>query len=161
MSPGGPIDHVADASSLPESAPPSSRLILVTAQWPAGRLHDIICDVFADPTPHVLTDADRKPIVESGPDTRIGYFIGISANVCPLMRDAWCCWAGHGDFRNFGRAKRQLDSCRYCLADDAGAQGYSGCMGVLSIGCQIASRSVAALSSISPFRIAVTGRQKL
>src|SRR6266568_5051888 len=39
------------------------------------------------------------------------------------------------------------------------AHGYSGCIGVLSIGCQIASRSVAGLSSMSPLRIAVTGRQ--
>src|ERR1700693_1667311 len=41
------------------------------------------------------------------------------------------------------------------------AQGYSGCIGVLSIGCQVASRSVAGLSSMSPLRIAVIGRQKL
>src|SRR5712675_1918730 len=40
------------------------------------------------------------------------------------------------------------------------AHGYSGCIGVLSIGCQVASRSVAGLSSISPLRIAVIGRQK-
>src|SRR5262245_26528266 len=40
------------------------------------------------------------------------------------------------------------------------AHGYSGCIGVLSIGCQVASRSVAGLSSISPLRMAVTGRQK-
>src|SRR6516225_9321630 len=39
------------------------------------------------------------------------------------------------------------------------AHGYSGCIGVLSNGCQIASRSVAGLSSMSPLRIAVTGRQ--
>src|SRR5882724_890539 len=39
------------------------------------------------------------------------------------------------------------------------AHGYSGCMGVLSIGCQVASRSVASLPSISPLRIAVIGRQ--
>src|SRR5260370_1076292 len=41
------------------------------------------------------------------------------------------------------------------------AHGYSGCIGVLSIGCQVASRSVAGLLSISPLRIAVIGRQKL
>src|SRR5882672_6208617 len=40
------------------------------------------------------------------------------------------------------------------------AHGYSGCIGVLSIGCQVASRSVAGLSSLSPLRIAVIGRQK-
>src|SRR4030088_3508639 len=39
------------------------------------------------------------------------------------------------------------------------AHGYSGCIGVLSIGCQVASRSVAALPSISPLRVAVIGRQ--
>src|SRR5262245_50727556 len=39
------------------------------------------------------------------------------------------------------------------------AHGYSGCIGVLSIGCHAASRSVVALPSISPLRIAVTGRQ--
>src|SRR6516164_3692229 len=39
------------------------------------------------------------------------------------------------------------------------AHGYSGCIGVLSIGCQVASRSVAELSSMSLLRIAVTGRQ--
>src|ERR1700756_3469730 len=38
------------------------------------------------------------------------------------------------------------------------AQGYSGCIGVLSIGCQVASRSVARLPSMSPLRIAVIGR---
>ena len=41
------------------------------------------------------------------------------------------------------------------------AHGYSGCIGVLSIGCQVASRSVAGLSSTSPLRMAVMGRQKL
>src|SRR5258707_1522493 len=41
------------------------------------------------------------------------------------------------------------------------AHGYSGCIGVLSIGCQVASRSVTSLPSISPFRIAVMGRQKV
>src|SRR5712671_1855505 len=39
------------------------------------------------------------------------------------------------------------------------AHGYSGCIGVLAIGCQVASRSVAALPSISPLRMAVIGRQ--
>src|SRR5262245_19295656 len=39
------------------------------------------------------------------------------------------------------------------------AHGYSGCIGVLSIGCQVATRSVAALPSMSPLRIAVIGRQ--
>src|SRR5947209_15153988 len=39
------------------------------------------------------------------------------------------------------------------------AHGYSGCIGVLSIGCHAASRSVAELPSISPLRIAVIGRQ--
>src|SRR5438477_9888565 len=39
------------------------------------------------------------------------------------------------------------------------AHGYSGCIGVLSIGCQVASRSVASLPSMSPFRMAVIGRQ--
>src|SRR5262249_56564384 len=41
------------------------------------------------------------------------------------------------------------------------AHGYSGCIGVSAIGCQVASRSVAGLPSISAVRIAVTGRQKL
>src|SRR5580700_15947 len=40
------------------------------------------------------------------------------------------------------------------------AHGYSGCIGVLSMGCQAASRSVAALPSMSPLRMAVIGRQK-
>ena len=39
------------------------------------------------------------------------------------------------------------------------AQGYSGCIGVASIGCQVATRSVAVLPSMSPLRIAVIGRQ--
>src|ERR1700704_4214633 len=39
------------------------------------------------------------------------------------------------------------------------AHGYSGCIGVLSIGCHVASRSVAALPSMSPLRMAVIGRQ--
>jgi hypothetical protein len=38
------------------------------------------------------------------------------------------------------------------------AHGYSGCIGVLSIGCQVASRLVAELASTSPLRIAVIGR---
>src|ERR1700730_10519376 len=41
------------------------------------------------------------------------------------------------------------------------AHGYSGCIGVGAIGCQVATRSVAGLPSISPLRIAVIGRQKL
>jgi hypothetical protein len=39
--------------------------------------------------------------------------------------------------------------------------GYSGCGGVGLNEVQPASRSVASLSSLSPLRIAVTGRQKL
>src|SRR5712671_2150335 len=39
------------------------------------------------------------------------------------------------------------------------AHGYSGCIGVLSIGCQVALRSVAGLPSMSPLRIAVIGLQ--
>src|SRR5207253_545453 len=39
------------------------------------------------------------------------------------------------------------------------AHGYSGCIGVLSIGCHVASRSVASLPSMSPLRMAVIGRQ--
>ena len=38
------------------------------------------------------------------------------------------------------------------------AQGYSGCIGVMSIGCQMASRGVAALASTLPLRMAVIGR---
>ncbi len=41
------------------------------------------------------------------------------------------------------------------------AQGYSGCIGVSMSGSHAASRSVASLPSMSPLRIAVTGRQKL
>src|SRR5262245_38331989 len=37
------------------------------------------------------------------------------------------------------------------------AHGYSGCVGVSAIACQVVSRSVAGFSSISPLRIAVTG----
>src|SRR5947207_5780735 len=40
------------------------------------------------------------------------------------------------------------------------ANGYSGCIGVLSIGCHVASCSVASLPSMSPLRMAVIGRQK-
>jgi len=39
------------------------------------------------------------------------------------------------------------------------AHGYWGCIGVLSAGCQVGSRSVAALPSRSALRMAVTGRQ--
>src|SRR5271170_6396802 len=39
------------------------------------------------------------------------------------------------------------------------AHGYSGCIGVASIGAQAGLRSVAELLSISPLRMAVTGRQ--
>ena len=41
------------------------------------------------------------------------------------------------------------------------AQGYSGCIGVSMNGIQDALRSVASLPSLSPFLIAVIGRQKL
>src|SRR5262249_32229618 len=39
------------------------------------------------------------------------------------------------------------------------AHGYSGCIGVLSIGCHVASRSVASSPSMSPLRMAVIGRK--
>jgi len=39
--------------------------------------------------------------------------------------------------------------------------GYSGCIGAASSDAQPASRSVASLPSMSPLRIAVTGRQEL
>ena len=38
--------------------------------------------------------------------------------------------------------------------------GYSGCIGVLAIGCQVASRSVAGFSSISPFRSGSKGARR-
>src|ERR1700740_69038 len=41
------------------------------------------------------------------------------------------------------------------------AHGYSGCIGVGAIGCQVASRSVAGLPSISPLRMGVLGRPKV
>ena len=41
------------------------------------------------------------------------------------------------------------------------SDGYSGCIGVSFNGVQVGSRSVASLPSMSPLRIAVTGRQKL
>ncbi len=40
------------------------------------------------------------------------------------------------------------------------AQGYSGCSGVSMNGIHAGSRSVASFPSLSPLRIAVTGRQK-
>src|SRR3981189_1231884 len=40
------------------------------------------------------------------------------------------------------------------------AHGYSGCIGVLSIGCQVASSSVAGLPLMSPLRIAGVGGRK-
>src|SRR6202022_3400418 len=40
------------------------------------------------------------------------------------------------------------------------AHGYSGCIGVLSIGCHPASSETAGLPVRSPLRIAVMGRQK-
>src|SRR5512144_1581530 len=41
------------------------------------------------------------------------------------------------------------------------AHGYSGCIGVSMNGVQPGSRSVALLPSMSPLRMAVTGRQRL
>ena len=41
------------------------------------------------------------------------------------------------------------------------AHGYSGCIGMSIRGSQPASSVVASLPSMSPFRIAVSGRQKL
>ena len=41
------------------------------------------------------------------------------------------------------------------------ALGYSGCIGVSTSGDHAASGCVASLPSMSPLRIAVTGRQKL
>src|SRR5260221_6222651 len=41
------------------------------------------------------------------------------------------------------------------------AHGYSGCIGVSTNGTQLGSGAVASLPSLSPLRIAVTGRQKL
>ncbi len=43
----------------------------------------------------------------------------------------------------------------------AACDGYSGCIGVAFNGVQPESRSVASFPSVSPLRIAVTGRQKL
>src|SRR5437870_11893902 len=41
------------------------------------------------------------------------------------------------------------------------AHGYSGCIGVSAIGCQVGSRSVAGLPSVSALRLAATVRQEL
>src|SRR5258705_12011852 len=39
------------------------------------------------------------------------------------------------------------------------AQGHSGCIGVASIGCQAAARSVAGFRSLWPLQMAVAGRR--
>ena len=63
-----------------------------------------------------------------------------------------------------GTGPLPISACSTAPSDAAStqwAQGYSGCIGVSMKGAHVGSRSVASLPSLSPLRIAVTGRQKL
>ena len=68
-------------------------------------LHGIPHDVLANFSAHILPDARREPIVETGPDPCFGNLASESLHVGPSVRYAGRRWTGQGDLRHIGRAK--------------------------------------------------------
>jgi hypothetical protein len=125
------------------------------------RLIEMHGHIAADVAAHRHADPGRRTVVEPGPDSGIRYLEREALQTRPPMRDARRCGARERDFAQI--ASPPVDSITAAAAAlrMQWAQGYSGCMGVASSGCQVASISVSGFPSESPLRIAVTGRQKL
>jgi hypothetical protein len=51
------------------------------------RLHDVLDHISAKLLSHVLPDHGREPVVETGPDPRLRYFVGVGAHVGETVRD--------------------------------------------------------------------------
>src|SRR5712691_12472398 len=88
----------------------------------------------------------------------------LSHELVGISPAAWLTWGGRAVRRQGGDAvpARAALSTVPIVADTMQcAHGYSGCIGVSIKGNHAASRSVASFPSLSPLRMAVTGRQKL
>ena len=155
------IVRASRTAAAPGSRGGAGRADHRSARRDRDRLHEVLHHVLADLAAHVLADAGREPVVEAGPDARFRHFGDERAQVGPAVGDAGRGRAGRSPLPEFPACRTPPRARWPCwrLAMQC-AQGYSGCIGVSSIGCQVASRSVAGLPSMSPLRMAVTGRQK-
>jgi hypothetical protein len=68
--------------------------------------------------------------MEAGPDASICNLFGKGHQVGPTVGYAGGRRAGHRDLGNVVGSEYRLDDTRDGAALDAGAQGYSGCIGV-------------------------------
>ena len=118
--------------------------------------HDVVTDLKS----HLRTDACRETIVEAGPDARVCDLFGRGRHVVKR-------WTTPGSAGFVSAISGTSSVPSTALTTPATAplwmqceQGYSGCIGVGPIGCQIALRSVAGLPSMSPFRIGSFERRR-
>src|SRR5260370_35755258 len=67
---------------------------------------DYILDYIpSDFVPHVLSDVDRKMVMEARPNTRFRDFIGQGPQIGPAVGYSRCGEAGHREFRHISRAE--------------------------------------------------------
>ena len=103
----------------------------------------------------------EEAVVEPGIDACLCYLLLEGANTGPPMHGTGQGWALERHFWHVGRAEHPLDDADDACADDAVRTGILG-MRRCHVDRQPGrARSVAGFSSMSPLRIAVTGRQKL
>jgi hypothetical protein len=123
-------------------------------------LEEVLHDVFPDLAAHLRADFARCPVVYAIVDARVDDSVTISESrlklrVTPGAVGVVILTVGIASPKKALRTEAADDS------EMQWAHGYSGCIGVGMSGSQAASRSVASFPSMSPLRIAVTGRQKL
>ena len=114
----------------------------------------------SDLAPHILSNAGREPVVETRIDARHRHFVSIGPNIGPACVTPGAVGLAIVTSGMSGLPNTVSITVAMLALLMQWAHGYSGCIGVLSIGCQVGSSSVAALSSMSPLRMAVIGRQK-
>jgi hypothetical protein len=120
-------------------------------------LHHVVGNLLA----HVHADLERVAEMDPAPNPHIALLIRqlLDAGKLTLFVESTRSVAVTGTLCADGTTNSSTRADT--PATIAACDGYSGCIGVAFDGVQPASRSVASLPSISPLRIAVTGRQKL
>ena len=128
----------------------------------AHRLREAPHRQLADLRPHRGSHFRRVAVVHAVEDARESDLLRECADARPRPHRAARGVAGGAQGRRPGPTRSPRRAPRRATPDTMQwAHGYSGCMGVSMKGVHPASRSVASLPSVSPLRMAVTGRQKL
>jgi len=99
--------------------------------------------------------------MNAAPDSHHPLFLGECGDSSELAREFRVDAVDNGDSARRIVPEDRREQRRNRSGLDGRLNGYSGCIGVAFKGNQPASRSVESLPSMSPFRIAVKGRQKL